>query len=70
MIFTKVDTYNSDEKVDKFIREFNIHYRSCISSLIDWFSTRVELSFAVHKFETFSANPGKVNFEVLVHLLR
>ena len=26
-------------------------------------------SFEVHKLETFSENPGKVNFEVLVHLL-
>ena len=33
-------------------------------------STRVDLSFAVHKLAKFSANPGKVNFEVLVHLLR
>ena len=28
------------------------------------------LSFAVHKLEKFSYNPGKVYFEVLVHLLR
>ena len=33
-------------------------------------STRVELSFAVHKLAKFSANPGKVHFEELVHLLR
>ena len=32
-------------------------------------STRVELSFAVHKLAKFSANHGKVHFEVLVHLL-
>ena len=32
--------------------------------------TRVDLSFAVHKFAKFSANPGKVHFEGLVHLLR
>ena len=30
----------------------------------------MDLSFAVHKLEKFSSNPGKVNFEVLVHLLR
>ena len=30
----------------------------------------MELSFAVHKLAKFSANPGKVHFEVLVHLLR
>ena len=28
MIFTKDDTSNSDEQVDKLNREFNIHYRS------------------------------------------
>ena len=32
--------------------------------------TRGELSFAVHKLEKFSVNPGKVHFEGLVHLLR
>ena len=30
----------------------------------------MDLSFAVHKLEKFSANPGRVHFEVLVHLLR
>ena len=27
------------------------------------------MSFSVHKIEKFSSNPGKVHFEVLVHLL-
>ena len=27
-------------------------------------------SFAVHKLEKFSANPGKIHFEGLIHLLR
>ena len=30
----------------------------------------MELSFAVHQLANFSANPAKVNFEVLIHLLR
>ena len=30
----------------------------------------MDLSFAVHKLEKFSANPGKVHFEGFVHLLR
>ena len=30
----------------------------------------MDLSFAVHKLEKFSANPGKVHFEGLIHLLR
>ena len=30
----------------------------------------MDLTFAVHKLAKFSANPGKLHFEVLVHLLR
>ena len=30
----------------------------------------MDFSFAVHKLETFSSNPGKLRFEGLVHLLR
>ena len=30
----------------------------------------MDLSFAVHKLAKFSANPGKVHFEGLVHLFR
>ena len=55
MIFTKADTSNRDKKVDKLISELNIHYRACIGSLIHLFSTRMDLSFALHKLEkTFS----------------
>ena len=70
MIFTNDGVSTSDEQVDKLNREFNIHYRACMVSLIYLLSARVDLSFAVHKLEKFSLNPGKVHFEVLVHLLR
>ena len=70
MIFTKVDISTSDEQVEKLTRELNIHYRACICSLIYLLSTRVDLSFSVHKVETFSTKPGKVHFEVLVDILR
>ena len=30
----------------------------------------MNMSFAVHKLAKFSANPGKVHFERLIHLLR
>ena len=70
MIFTKEDVSTSDEQVEKLTREYNIHYRYCIESLIYLLSTRVDLSFSVHKLEKFSANPGKVHFEGLIHLLR
>ena len=38
--------------------------------MIYLFSTRVDLSFAVHKLAKFSENPGKVHFEGLVHFFR
>ena len=70
MIFTKEDVYTSDEQVESLTREYNIQYRACIGSLIYLLSTRVDLRFAVHKLAKFSANPGKLHFEGLVHLLR
>ena len=69
MIFTKEDVSTSDEQVEKLTREYNIHYRACIGSLIYLFSTRVYFSFAVHKLAKFPANPGKVHFEGLINLL-
>ena len=59
MIFTKDDTYTSDEQVYKLTREFNIHHIACIGSFIYLLSTIVDLSFAVQKLEKFSENPGK-----------
>ena len=70
MIFTKEDVSTSDEQVEKLTRLYNIHYRAYIGSLIYLLSTRVDISFAVHKLLKFSANPGKVQFLGLIHLLR
>ena len=70
MIFTKEDVSTSDEQVEKLTREYNIHYRACIESLIYLLSTRLDLSFSVHNLAKFSANPDKVHFEGLIHLLR
>ena len=53
VILIKYDISTSDEKVEKLTREFNIHYRACIGSLIYVLSTRVYLSFALHKLEKF-----------------
>ena len=47
-----------------------MHYRDFIGSLIYLLSTRVDLSFEVHKLANFSANPDKVHFDGLIHLLR
>ena len=52
-IFTKEEVSTSDEQVKKLTRKYNIHYRACIGSLIYLLSTRVDLSFAVHKLAKF-----------------
>ena len=70
MIFKKEYVSTSNEQVEKLTREYNIHYRARIGSLIYLLSTRVDLSFAVHKLDLFLGNPGKVHFEGLIHLLR
>ena len=70
VVFTKEDVSTSAEQVEKLSREYNIHYRACIGSLIYLLPTRMDLSFAVHKLAKFSANPGKVHFEGLINLLR
>ena len=70
MIFTKADECTRDEQVKKLTKEFNIHYIYWIGSLIYLLFTRVDLILAAHKLSSFSSNPGKIKFEVLVHLLR
>ena len=45
MILTEEDVSTSDEQVENLTREYNIHYRDCIGSLIYLLSTRVDLSF-------------------------
>ena len=45
MIFTKEGVSTSDDQVESLTREYNIHYRACIGSLIYLLSTRVDLSF-------------------------
>ena len=39
MIFTKEDVSTSDEQIENLTREYNIHYRACIGSLIYLLST-------------------------------
>ena len=41
MIFTKEDASTSDEQVGVFYREYKVHYRACVGSLIYILSTRV-----------------------------
>ena len=63
MIFTKEDVSTRDEQVEKLTKEYNIHYRAFIASLIYLLSTIVDLIFEVHKLAKFSANPDKVHFQ-------
>ena len=66
IIFTKEDVCTSDEQVEKLTREYNIHYRACIGSLIYLLCTILNLSVEVQKFTKFSENPCKVQFEGLI----
>ena len=70
IIFTKYNASTSADQVENLTMQFNINYRTYIVSLIYLLSKRADLSFAVHKLETFSSNPSKVNFDAMVHLLR
>ena len=49
MIITKEDASTSDEQVYLLSREYIIHYRACVGSLIYNLSIRAELCFSVHK---------------------
>ena len=53
MIFTKAYASTRYEKVENLTRPLNISYIACIGSFIYLLSTKVELSFAVHKFAKF-----------------
>ena len=56
--------------MEVLLLEYNIHYRDCVGSFICILYKRVDLCFEVHKLERFSSNPGILNFDGLVHLLR
>ena len=45
MIFIKEDVSTSDEQVESLTREYNIHYRACIGSLIYIFVYKSRLKF-------------------------
>jgi hypothetical protein len=65
------DDCSVDENaVAKLEEEYNIEYASCIGSLIYLTMTRTGILFAVNKLAKFSRSPGRVHFDVLIHLLR
>ena len=53
MIFTKEDASTSDEQVGVLFREYNIHYRACVVSLIYILSTRVDLFLQYTSWQSF-----------------
>ena len=70
MISTKEDASTSDKKLEVLYREYNIHHRDCLEPLIYLLTKIVDFCLEVHELAIFSSNTGKLNFEVLVHLLR
>ena len=54
MLLTKAMAYTSDEQIEKLTREFNIHYRACIGSLVDLLSKRVDFFFSAQGSKGFS----------------
>ena len=64
MIFTKADASTNDDQVDKLTRELNIYYRDCIGPLLYFLSTRVDLSFTVHKLAIFHQTLVKYTLKV------
>ena len=67
---TSDDCSIDPDEVAKLEEEFNFEYASCIGSLIYLTMTRTDILFAVNKIAKFSKSPGRVHFEVLIHLLR
>ena len=63
MIFTKSNASSSNEEVKKLTRDFDIHHRACIESLIYLLSTIVDLSFAAHKLTKISENLVKYSLK-------
>jgi hypothetical protein len=59
-----------DGTSEKLIVEYNLHYTSCIGSLIYLAMTRTDIIYAINKLAKFSRRPGKVHFEALLHVLR
>ena len=57
MIFTKSDVYTIYEKVETLNRSINIHYRTCIVSLIYLLSTIIYLSSCSTQVRTHFIKP-------------
>jgi hypothetical protein len=60
----------SEETAEILAKEYNVDFASCIGSLIYLGMTRCDIVYAVNKLAKFTRLPGRVHFDVLLHLLR
>ena len=56
MIFTKEYSYTIDEQVEVITREYNIHYRTCMGTLIYILSTTVDLFLQYTSWKSLDKN--------------
>jgi hypothetical protein len=63
------DLFASDALAHDLSIEYKIDLRSCIGSLIYLNLNHTDNLYAVNKLDKFAHHPGKVYFEVLVHVL-
>jgi len=68
---TTSDDCSTDEEAAKLLeKEYNVDFASCIGSLIYLGMTRCDIVYVVNKLAKFKRIPGRVHFNVLLHLLR
>jgi transposase InsO family protein len=67
---TSDDCSASEEAVKLLEQEYNIDFASCVGSLIYLGMTRCDIVYATNKLAKFTRLPGRVHFDVLLHLLR
>jgi hypothetical protein len=67
---TSDDCSASEEAAKLLEQEYNVDFASCVGSLIYLGMTRCDIVYAVNKLAKFTRLPGRVHFDVLLHLLR
>jgi hypothetical protein len=65
------DNCSKNEEDAKLLElKYNVDFASCVGSLIYLRMTRCDIVYAVNKLAKFTRLPGRVHFDVLLHLLR
>jgi len=67
---TNDDCSNSEEEAENVTTQYNIDFASCVGLLIYLGMMRTDILFAVNKLAKYTRKPGKMHFEVIIHLLR